>query len=110
DAGEYKMRFEIPEDMIDDYEFTQPNMGNDPYKNSKANKDGWTETFTLDENNEYLSTDFNAEEIDATEGADLRWGVCVSEMIKQTPIEPATTSVSVEKAWVGEELDEVVIH
>ncbi|MGO1543845.1 MAG: SdrD B-like domain-containing protein [Gulosibacter sp.] len=71
-AGDYKIKFILPEEIANEYVFTPRNQGDDPATDSDANPTGDTTTITLGETNESITPDYDGE-FEATEGVDPTW-------------------------------------
>ncbi|NLC96642.1 MAG: Cna B-type domain-containing protein [Erysipelotrichaceae bacterium] len=87
EAGEYKVKFTLTKEQAKKYRFTKQNSGDDSTVDSDADPvTGWTAVIKLDDDNAYLTTDYEDQEFSATEGIDPTWDAGV--IIKDKPIEP----------------------
>src|SRR5699024_9153961 len=89
-AGDYKVKFELTEEQEEKYRFTKEQAGDDSTVDSDADEEtGWTRDIVLDEDNEELTKEYDAQEFSATEGIDPTWDAGVIELV----------DIPVEKVW-----------
>ena len=110
ESGDYKVKFTLTKEQAEKYEFTKQNSGDDTTVDSDADKDGWTQVFTLDDQNKNLTKDYKEQGFKASEGIDPTWDAGVIEKEVLTPLEPAKTKLAVEKVWEGKEQEKVTIN
>src|SRR5690625_3033547 len=93
-AGEYQVKFTLTEEQAKKYRFTKEQAGDDTTVDSDADEEtGWTRTIVLNENNEYLTHNYDHQEFLATQGIDPTWDAGVIELVH----------VAGEKTWVGDD-------
>lgn len=90
-AGEYKVKFTLTPEQAKKYKFTKQDQGN-ATEDSDADEDGWTTVIELNDDNDHLTQDYDAQEVKATEGIDPTWDAGVIEL----------TEVTVNKTWVDD--------
>src|SRR5699024_7104586 len=89
-AGDYKVKFELTEEQEEKYRFTKEQAGDDSTVDYDADEEtGWTRDIVLDEDNEELTKEYDAQEFSATEGIDPTWDAGVIELV----------DIPVEKVW-----------
>src|SRR5699024_6690316 len=73
-AGDYRVRFTLTDEQQQKYLFTAQDSGDNDAKDSDADPTtGVTETFTLDDLTEALTTGYTDQEVDASQGVDPTW-------------------------------------
>src|SRR5690625_1463882 len=78
-AGEYKVKFTLTDDQAEKYIFTELNAGDDTAVDSDADPaTGWTETIVLNDDTEALTSDYDDQQFDASEGIDPTWDAGVT--------------------------------
>src|SRR5699024_1359069 len=87
-AGEYKVKFTLTEEQAKKYKFTKQGQGN--ATDSDADEEtGWTTVIGLNDDNDYLTQDYDTQTVKATEGIDPTWDAGVIEL----------TDITVNKTW-----------
>src|SRR5690625_4845325 len=90
-AGEYKVKFTLTEEQAEKYRFTKEQAGDDTSADSDADEEtGWTRKIILNDDNEFLTKDYEDQEFNATEGIDPTWDAGVVELVR----------IPVEKVWI----------
>src|SRR5690625_408658 len=90
-AGEYKVKFTLTEEQAEKYRFTKEQAGDDTSADSDADEEtGWTRKIILNDDNEFLTKDYEDQEFNATEGIDPTWDAGVVELVR----------IPIEKVWI----------
>ena len=83
EAGEYQLRFTLTKEQAKKYVFTEQTVGKNQAIDSDVDKEGWTTTFKLDENNSNITKEYSNQDVKATEGIDPTWDAGVFEKEEQ---------------------------
>src|SRR5699024_2130616 len=83
-SGDYQVKFTLTEEQEKQYRFTQQNAGDDTTVDSDADEKGWTTEISLNEDNEYLTKEYEDQDFTASEGIDPTWDAGVIELVDVT--------------------------
>src|SRR5699024_10592458 len=81
-SGDYQVKFTLTEEQAKKYKFTQQNAGEDTTVDSDADEKGWTTEISLNEDNEYLTKEYEDQDFTASEGIDPTWDAGVIELVE----------------------------
>ena len=100
EAGDYQVRFILTDEQADLYNFTSYTEGEDPTVDSNAGEDGRSATITLNSDNEFLTTDYEYNSVNASEGIDPTWDAGVQFIVQP--------EIQVDKNESGDDVHQVV--